>query len=141
MNELTGLVDPDELHISALDINSDSKLSKHSKQKLKYCSRSHNSINDRRTTKTRIIAMARIFKREIVFTSIVIFVLFVILNTTKPTTMLNHTYNKPFTNVRTDTQKKINEIQTSNKLDVKLLIIYNRVGKCESRSVNKFYTQ
>ena len=135
MNELTSLVDPDELHISALDINSGSKLSKHSKQTPKYCSRSHNSINDRATTKTRIIAMARIFKREIVFTSIVIFVLFVILNTTKPTTTLNHTYNKPFTNVRIDTRKKINEIQNSNKLDVKPLIIYNRVGKCGSRSL------
>ena len=135
MNELTSLVDPDELHISALDINSGSKLLKHSKQTPKYCSRSHNSINDRATTKTRIIAMARIFKREIVFTSIVIFVLFVILNTTKPTTTLNHTYNKPFTNVRIDTRQKINEIQNSNKLDVKPLIIYNRVGKCGSRSL------
>jgi len=150
MNEQTNLLDPDELHISELDtIKAGSKLAKHSKQTPKHCSRSHNSINDRATTKTRIIAMARIFKKEILFTSIVIFVLFIILNTTETSNPSNHTYNKPFTNVKIDTRRselrtseqksvqktKINAIQNTNKIDVKPLIIYNRVGKCGSRSL------
>ena len=84
-------------------------------------------LNERTTTTHKIITMIRKFRKELIFTTIIIAILFLVSSNKQLNQPSNHkfSYHKPFSN------KEI----ANNPITPKPLIIYNRVGKCGSRSL------